>query len=213
MRSADAATLVRTLMVFLVVYMLFIKINPAIIIFTILVMYVLDGVDGFLAVRSESKGKISFGRYLNASLGDAKAREEVNEYKHSLAKSSRFGPRMDVAGDRVIEYTFWITFTYLRLIPLFVLFIVVFRHSFVDAFMASRGTSSKAKTRFAYIVYSSNIGRGGINIVKFLAFAYFVLIFVSNYPLWIGYVLITILVAYILLRGVAEVYDVLKENG
>ncbi|MGC8710131.1 MAG: hypothetical protein ACP5RF_00745 [Candidatus Micrarchaeia archaeon] len=212
MRSADAATLIRTLMVFLVIYMLFIKINPAIIILTILVMYVLDGLDGFLAVRSESKGRVSFIKYLNGALGNAKAKEEISVYKHRLSSSSKFGARMDIAGDRVIEYTFWITFTYLRLIPLFVLFIVVFRHSFVDAFMASRGTSSKAKTKFARVVYSSNIGRGGINVIKFLAFAYFVLIFVSNYPLWIGYVLITVLVAYILLRGAAEVYDVLKEN-
>jgi uncharacterized membrane protein YdbT with pleckstrin-like domain len=75
--------------------------------------------------------------------------------------------------------------------------------------MASRGTSSKPRTKFAKIIYSSNIGRGGINVVKFFAFAYLVLVYVSNYPLWIGLVLVAILVIYIVLRGIAEAYDVL----
>ncbi len=210
MRSADAATLIRTLLVFVIVYMVLIKINSIITISVILVMYLLDGFDGYLAVRSASRGKVSFAEYISAALSrNEKAKEKILAYKHNLSKIAKFGPRIDVAGDRVIEYVFWITFTYLKLIPLYVIFIVLFRHSFVDALMASRGTSSKPKTRFAKIVYSSNIGRGGINIVKFLAFAYFVLIYVSGYPLWIGYVLVVILVAYILLRGAAEAYDAL----
>jgi len=210
MRSADAATLIRTLMVFLVAYMLLLKINPWVTIFVILVMYLLDGFDGYLAIRSASRGAISFSSYLRASLSKAeKEKEKMTHFKHIAKREAKFGPRIDIAGDRVIEYTFWIIFAYLRLIPLFVVFIVIFRHAFVDALMASRGTSSKPRTKFAKIIYSSNIGRGGINIVKFLAFAYLVLVYVSNYPLWIGLVLVAILAIYIILRGIAEAYDVL----
>jgi len=36
-----------------------------------------------------------------------------------------------------------------------------------------------------------------------------VLVYVSNYPLWVGLVLVAILVIYIVLRGIAEAYDVL----
>lgn len=210
MRSADAATLIRTLMVFLIVYLLLLKINPWFIIFLILIMYLLDGFDGYLAIREASNRTVSFAAYLRAALSnESKAKEKIAGFKRMAKKGAKFGPRIDIAGDRVIEYTFWITFTYLKLLPLFVIFIVIFRHSFVDALMASRGTSSKPKTRFAKVVYSSNIGRGGINVVKFLAFAYFTLVYVSNYPLWIGYILIVILLAYILLRGAAEAYDAL----
>ena len=210
MRSADVATLIRTFMVFLVVYMLLLKINPWVTIFVILIMYLLDGFDGYLAIRSASKGVISFSSYLKAALSkDEKEKEKMAHFKQLAKREARFGPRIDIAGDRVIEYTFWIIFTYLRLIPLFVVFIVIFRHAFVDALMAARGTSSKPRTKFAKIIYSSNIGRGGINVVKFFAFAYLVLVYVSNYPLWVGLVLVAILVIYIVLRGIAEAYDVL----
>ena len=210
MRSADAATLIRTFMVFLVVYMLLMKINPWVTIFVILIMYLLDGFDGYLAIRSASKGVISFSSYLKVALSkDEKEKEKMAHFKQLAKREAKFGPRIDIAGDRVIEYTFWIIFTYLRLIPLFVVFIVIFRHAFVDALMASRGTSSKPRTKFAKIIYSSNIGRGGINVVKFFAFAYLVLVYVSNYPLWVGLVLVAILVIYIVLRGIAEAYDVL----
>jgi hypothetical protein len=72
MRSADVATLIRTFMVFLVVYMLLLKINPWVTIFVILIMYLLDGFDGYLAIRSASKGAISFSSYLKAALSKMK---------------------------------------------------------------------------------------------------------------------------------------------
>jgi phosphatidylglycerophosphate synthase len=124
-----------------------------------------------------------------------------------MPKNARFGPRIDVAGDRAVEYILWITYTYVGVLPLFVVFIAVIRHSFVDAFMAAKGTSSKMKTRFAQKVYSSNIGRGGINVVKFLAFSYLSLMYVWGYPAIIGYALVAILLAYIVIRGAAEIYE------
>jgi hypothetical protein len=73
--------------------------------------------------------------------------------------------------------------------------------------MGVKGTSAKMKTRFARIVYSSNIARGGVNVVKFLTFAYLALAFAYGYPIIIGYALTVILLVYILLRGSAEIYE------
>lgn len=209
MRSADAATIFRTLLAIAVVYMIILKLNAALIIFLIALVMFLDAFDGFLAVNEESKGGISFFTYLKAAAGNAAEKKKVAEFKHSIAGHSPYGARFDVAGDRAVEYSFWIVFTYLHILPLYVLLLVVLRHSFVDAFMGQRGTSSKMKTGFAQKVYSSNIGRGGINVVKFITFAYLALVYVSNYhyPIVVGYMLTAVLLAYILIRGVAEIYD------
>ncbi len=211
MRAADAATYFRTLLGIATAYLVIAKISPIVIAILIAVTILLDAVDGYLAVWESSRGKVSFASYLRASMGNAKAMAVVHSFKSKSHKAASYGPRIDVAGDRVIEYVFWALFTYLRVIPLFVLVLIIVRHSFADAFMASRGTSSKMKTRFAKFIYSSNIGRGGINVVKFATFSYLAFMYIWHSPAWIGYVLVTILVSYIMLRGIAEVYDSLAE--
>lgn len=207
MRSADATTLIRVMLIVFVAYLILAKFNPIAIIILIGIALLLDAVDGFFAVNEASKGRVSFGMYIDSLRGDPKSRNIVNGFKKELSKTAKFGPRMDVAGDRAVEYILWAVYTYVNVIPLFILFIVIIRHSFVDAFMAAKGTSSKMKTNFARAVYSSNLGRGGINVVKFLAFSYLSLVYIWAYPAWIGYVLVAILLAYILLRGAAEVLE------
>ncbi len=207
MRSADAATLFRAILAILIAYMIIAKLNPLIIIVLIAVTLALDAFDGYLAVRSVSKGKVGLAAYIRYAIGERKSSAYVKQFRQKVSSHSKFGPRMDIAGDRVVEYVFWITFAYLHMIPLFVLFIVVVRHSFVDAVMGSKGTSSKLRTGFAKAVYSSSIGRGGINIVKFAAFSYLALAYIWGYPIIVGYALVALLLAYIVLRGAAEVYE------
>ncbi len=207
MRNADIATLIRVLLIVLVAYLILAKFNPIAIIILIAVALLLDAVDGFLAVNQESHGAVGLATYISSLRGNAKAKQLVKGIKQRMSRSARFGPRIDVAGDRAVEYILWAVYTIAGVVPLFVLIIIIIRHSFVDAFMAAKGTSSKMKTKFAQIVYSSNLWRGGINVVKFLTFAYLSLVYVWDYPIWIGYVLITILVAYILLRGAAEICE------
>ncbi len=207
MRSADAATLVRTALAMLVVYLIIIRFYPIATIFLIALVIALDGIDGYLAVAQESRGEIGFATYMRSALGNPVARAKVKKVKERIQKSAPHGPRMDVAGDRVVEYSLWIVFTYLHILPIYVILMVVVRHSFVDALMASKGTSSRMSTGIARRIYSSNIARGGINVVKFLAFSYLVLMYVWGYPAWIGYLLTGILVAYIMARGAAEIYE------
>lgn len=207
MRSADATTIFRTALAVLVVYLVIAKFSPVAIALLIAFIIALDGVDGYFAVSEESKGKISFAAYLSAATGNKAAKEKVSEVKKRIQKSAPHGPRMDVAGDRIVEYLFWIVFTYVHILPVYVLIIIVIRHSFVDALMASRGTSSKMKTGFAQKMYSSNIARGGINVLKFVTFSYLALMYIWAYPAIIGYILTAALVLYILVRGAAEAYE------
>ncbi len=211
MRAADAVTYFRVALVIVVVYLVIARVNPILITLLIAFVMVLDAADGYAAVWEGSNGKVSLLQYIKASAGDSRYANKIKEIKLKLAKTAKYGPRIDVAGDRVVEYALWIVYTYVAVIPLFVLLVIVIRHSFVDAFMASKGTSSKMKTRFAKAVYSSALGRGGINVVKFAAFSYLAFVYIWGYPAVIGYALVAVLVAYILLRGAAEVYEALQE--
>jgi phosphatidylglycerophosphate synthase len=207
MRSADATTIIRVLLIIFVAYLIIYKFNPFVIAILIGIAILLDAIDGFFALHEASHGKINFGKYVAGLRGDPKAKAEVAAVKKTLKKKAKYGARMDVAGDRAVEYILWITFVYTGVVPIFVLFLVVIRHSFVDAVMAAKGTSSKMKTGFAKAVYSSNIGRGFVNVVKFVTFAYLPFVYISGYPIIVGYVLVTVLVAYIMLRGAAELYE------
>lgn len=208
MRFADAATIFRTALILLVVYLVIIRYDPAVTIAVFVIATLLDAFDGYLAVMQTSRGKVGLAEYFRATvMNDAKARKKVLLYKSKAGKEARFGPRIDVAGDRVAEYSMWIVFTYLGIIPIALLLAVVIRHSFADALMGARGTSGKMKSRFARLAYSSNFSRAGINVVKILGFAYLILMYVSGYPAIIGYALVGILFTFIMVRGAAEIYE------
>jgi phosphatidylglycerophosphate synthase len=208
MRSADAATLFRVVLAVLVVYLVLARISPYLIFGVIVAERVIDALDGYFARYEVSKGKLGFLDYVRASVFNNKAlKAQVGRYNEMLKRSAPHGARFDIAGDRAVEYIFWALYTYLALVPLWVFIVVIVRHSFVDALMGSKGTSSKQKTRFARIVYSSNLGRFMINVPKVLAFSYLAFVYIYGWPLWIGYALVAILVGWILLRGTAEVWE------
>ncbi len=180
MRLADAVTIIRTLLIFPVVYLIMIKYDPAVTLFIFILMFAMDGFDGWLA------------------------RREV--VKRGLAPS-KYGARFDIAGDRITEYSFWVLFTVLGIIPFFVIFIIIIRHSFADAFTSASGkTFSNMRTAFGRIAYN-HVSRGLINILKFVTFFYLALEYIYSWPLTAGYILTALLVGYICLRGLAEVYE------
>jgi phosphatidylglycerophosphate synthase len=208
-RSADLVTYLRTALIIVVAYLVIVKFNAFAIIILLAVAMLSDAIDGYFAVREESKGKIGFITYVRAATGNKKEWDVVHKIKQRVGESAPYGPRIDIAGDRISEYVLWVTFTFLHIVPLFVLFIIIIRHSFADALLGAKGTSSKMHSRIARSLYASNVSRAGIQITKFVTFAYLALVYVLSYPLWIGYVLIGILTAYILIRGVAEIYEAL----
>jgi phosphatidylglycerophosphate synthase len=210
MRSADESTIIRIGIVLFVLYLIIIKVNPIISIALLAIAFIMDGVDGFLALREISKGKVTLSMYLNYSLGDKKNAKDIKSFKENIEKVAKYGPRFDIAADRITEYSFWVTFTVLGIVPLFVLIIIIIRHSLADAFLGLKGTSSKMKTGIAKALYASSISRGGVNVLKFVTFSYFILVFVSGYPLLPAYILMFLLVAFIVIRGSAEVYESLS---
>ena len=134
----------------------------------------------------------------------------VQSFKEKTETVAKYGPRFDVAADRITEYSFWVTFTVLGIVPLFVLIIVIIRHSIADAFTGLKGTSSRMKTGIARALYASSISRGAINVLKFITFSYMILVLVSGYPIIVAYILIFLLVLFIIARGAAEVYESLN---
>ncbi|EQD32042.1 hypothetical protein B1B_17854, partial [mine drainage metagenome] len=150
--------------------------------------------------------KIGLFEYINYLKG-GKSSKKIAKIKSKVSKRAPWGPRMDVGGDRAVEYTLWAAFTFLHIIPLYVILVVIFVHSFADAAMAARGTSSNIKTRFGRIVYSSNLSRAWANIIKFLGFGYLILMYTLGYPALFGYILVALLVSTITIRGASEIYE------
>ncbi|MGC8648662.1 MAG: hypothetical protein ACP5UN_00350 [Candidatus Micrarchaeia archaeon] len=206
MRSADIITLFRGFLVFPIIYLILIKFNPLITILLIIFMFALDGIDGFAAIK-DSKAKITFKDYIYASLGNKVLKEKIKKLKLNISKTNKYGARLDIASDRTIEYVFWILFTYLNIIPLFIIFIVVIRNSFVDALMAAKGTSSKMKSKIAKAFYSSNLSRSTSTLLKVFAFSYLALVYIANYPLFYGQIIVALLIIFIIIRGIAEIYE------
>lgn len=210
LRSADSTTIIRVGLIVLVAYLIIVKFDVLITILLLALSIFLDSVDGFLALREASKGKIGLSEYLGYISG--KNSKRVLTIKRGISKKYPWGPRMDIAGDRITEYVMWIVFTFLHVLPIFILFIIVIRHSFADAFMAAKGTSSKTLSSFSRIFYTSNWSRAVINILKFITFVYLILVYVMNYQMYIGYLLVAVLVGFILLRGSAEIYETFQQN-
>lgn len=208
MRAADAATIARMLLAVVVAYFVVVKFDAVAAVLLFAVVIVLDAVDGFLAIWQESRYRFGLFSYVRATLlKDRKARELASKHKRSASRKAKFGPRMDIAGDRFVEYAMWITFSIVGIVPLFLLLAVVMRHSIADALMGAKGTSSKMRSRFAKVFYTSNASRAAVNIMKALAFGYLILMYIEGYPAIIGYALIGVLFAIIMLRGAAEIYE------
>ncbi len=206
MRSADASTVFRIGLVLFVIFLVAIRFNPLVSIALLALAFVLDGVDGYLALREASGGKLGVSEYVNYTISGANAKR-IKALKEKTSKIARYGPRLDVAGDRIAEYSFWGAFAVFGIVPLFVLIIIIIRHSLADAFLAAKGTSSRMRTGLARALYSSNVSRGTINVLKFITFSYFILAYVSRYPMVYAYVLMAALVVFIVARGAAEVYE------
>ncbi|MEM3841378.1 MAG: CDP-alcohol phosphatidyltransferase family protein, partial [Candidatus Micrarchaeaceae archaeon] len=64
MRLADATTLFRTALVFVVAYLVLIKFYAIVTVAIIAIAMLLDAVDGYFAVWEVSKGKVGFIKYV-----------------------------------------------------------------------------------------------------------------------------------------------------
>jgi CDP-diacylglycerol--glycerol-3-phosphate 3-phosphatidyltransferase len=91
---------------------------------------------------------------------------------------SKIGGVMDIAGDRIVEAVWWVTFAWLRLIPLWVPIVVISRGVLTDAvrsFALSRGLTAfggqtMMRSRVGFAVVASRASRGIYCAAKVLAF-------------------------------------------
>ena len=138
------------------------------------------------------------------------ALDAADGYAAKKERKTTYGARLDIAGDRAIEYVFWILYTYIGLLPLYVVFIIVLRNSFADAFVLAKNRSfARMKTGLGRIA-SSHISRGAYGALKAITFTYLALVFVAAWPISVGYALVGATVTYSVIRGVAEVEDALR---
>ncbi|BCS90622.1 MAG: hypothetical protein ARM1_0079 [Candidatus Micrarchaeota archaeon] len=210
MRSADIATVIRVVLVVAAAYLILYHLNGYILILLLALIFYLDNLDGYLAIR-ELDGSITPYKYYIKALNDKELKNKIYKIKEKVAERYKYGGRIDIAGDRFVEYTLFILFTYLHILPLFVFLIVILRNSFTDALLASKGTSSKMKTKIAKILFKSNLSRLLSGLLKFILFAYLILVYEYNYNIIVGYVLVAAFLIFFLIRGLAEIIEALKQ--
>ncbi|MDE1855452.1 MAG: CDP-alcohol phosphatidyltransferase family protein [Candidatus Micrarchaeota archaeon] len=184
MRSADMVSLFRLVVLALVIYLVLVKYSATVVIPLIVFLFLLDWVDGYLAAQDEKA-------------------------------PPRYGAYLDIAIDRIIEYAFWLLFTLLSILPWFVIAIVFARNTVADYLVTRKGmTFSSMKSGFGRIA-SSHIIRGAYAVLKAVNFAYLALIVVlglppSGWPILVAYGLTTVVVAFSLIRGAAEIHEALR---
>ena len=137
-------------------------------IFTIAVIFILDGLDGYIA-------------------------RERNE-------TSETGAFLDTIADRIIENTFWIYFSAIGLLPLWMPITVMARGVITDALQKSFGYPENG---WMHALTRSRVSRGLYGSLKMLAFMNLAAALVFNNVLLenVSFILATLVVVFCLLRG------------
>lgn len=154
---ANTITILRSLLSFVAIAMLFYasdKIYIAAFVLTIIVIW-MDGLDGF------------FARLLN--------------------ESSKFGAVLDILGDRIVENVYWISFLALGWIPLWIPLVIVSRGIITDGLRSialeqgytAFGSSTMMQSKIGKFIVASNFCRFSYAVFKAIAFAFLIL---ANMP-------------------------------
>ena len=131
-----------------------------------------------------------------------------------LNQATKFGSIFDIAGDRIIEVTFWVVFADLNLIPVWVPVVIITRGVLTDAIRAQAlskdktpfGRESMMRSKLTEFIVGSNFMRAIAN-VKIVAFI--LLILTTIYPQLLGLSLIITYASVLvnLLRGIPVIID------
>lgn len=154
---ANTITILRSLLSFVVVAMLFHQTKNmyiAAFVLTIIVIW-MDGLDGF------------FARLLN--------------------ECSKFGALLDILGDRIVENVYWISFAALGWLPLWVPLVVMSRGMITDALRSvameqgytAFGSETMMQSKIGKFIVTSNFCRFSYAVFKAIAFAFLIL---ANMP-------------------------------
>jgi CDP-diacylglycerol--glycerol-3-phosphate 3-phosphatidyltransferase len=95
-----------------------------------------------------------------------------------LKQTSKFGALLDIVGDRIVEMAYWIAFTALGWIPVWVPLLFLVRGNFVDAIRSAAseqgytafGEKTMQKSALARFLVASNFSRFTYAVAKAVAF-------------------------------------------
>lgn len=99
-------------------------------------------------------------------------------FARKLNQSSKFGAMLDIAGDRVVEMTYWIAYAALNWIPVWIPLLFLVRGTFVDTLraqaseqgMTAFGEKTMMQTAVGKFLVASNFSRFTYAVVKAVAF-------------------------------------------
>lgn len=99
-------------------------------------------------------------------------------FARKLNQSSKFGGILDIAGDRAVEMAYWIVFSCLHWVPVFVPLLYLVRGTFVDAIRAhvseqgltAFGKNTMMQSSVGKFLVASNFSRFSYAVVKAVAF-------------------------------------------
>jgi CDP-diacylglycerol---glycerol-3-phosphate 3-phosphatidyltransferase len=183
---ANLVSLLRVLLAFVVVGMLFFPTQAVYLsafVLTIIVIW-MDGLDGYLARK--------------------------------LGEASKTGAVIDILGDRIVEVTYWIAFLAVGWIPLWVSLVVVVRGILVDGVRSvafekgytAFGSSTMMQSKIGVFLVSSRASRWLYAAFKAIAFSLLILAFTPGLPetltamvIPIAYVSVYITVFFCVVRG------------
>ena len=149
-----------------------------------------------------------------------------------LGVASDFGALFDITGDRIVEHIFWIFFTAIGMVSMWVPIIFISRSFLVDSLRTVAytkegktpfGEKSMMRSRFTYFLTASRFSRATYGGGKFTVFVFLGIIlifqiaseeFVSMFPenfltnfILITNVIVWIVVAMNLIRGLPVLWD------
>lgn len=191
---ANLITIIRSLLVFVVIIILFAGKNsvPAhLVAFVMTILVVsMDGLDGYVA-------------------------RKYNE-------ESKFGAVLDIIGDRIVENIYWVTFLALGWIPLWIPLVVLTRGIVVDGIRSvaleqgftAFGKTTMMKSKIGRFLVASNFSRGSYAAFKGIAFSTLI---IANMPYFTGifkdivfvvaYVSVFITVFFCVVRGLPVIIE------
>jgi CDP-diacylglycerol--glycerol-3-phosphate 3-phosphatidyltransferase len=189
---ANFITILRTILAFVAVSLLFVSTKQmyfAAFILTILVIW-MDGLDGYVA-------------------------RKFNE-------CSKFGALLDILSDRVVENVYWITFLALGWIPLWIPLVVVSRGIITDGLRSlaleqgytAFGSSTMMQSGLGKFIVASNFSRFSYAVFKAIAFALMIAAHVPSFDfphkdtvVLVAYSSVYITVFFCVVRGLPVIIE------
>ena len=137
-------------------------------------------------------------------------------------ESSRIGALLDILGDRIVECSYWVVFSTMGWIPVFIPLIVIARGFITDGIRSlafekgytAFGSTTMMKSKLGKFIVASNFSRGSYAVAKALAFVFMIVAYVpnniipaQNIILKIALICVYISVVFCVLRGLPVVIE------